>query len=100
MRIARFHHGGRAHTGLVLGDEVADLGDLDPIALLIGAVAPEVDGAARLPLADVRLLPPVAAPRKFLAIGLNYSDHCAETGRPEPDFPVLDRKSTRLNSSH
>jgi 2-keto-4-pentenoate hydratase/2-oxohepta-3-ene-1,7-dioic acid hydratase in catechol pathway len=100
MRIARYHHDGRAHTGLVLGDEVADLGDLDPIALLIGAVAAEVDGAARLPLADVRLLPPIAAPRKFLAIGLNYSDHCAETGRPEPEFPVFFNKQVTCLVGH
>ena len=101
MRIARFHHDGRAHTGLVLGDEVADLGDLDPIALLIGAVAAEVDGAARLPLADVRLLPPVAAPRKFLAIGLNYKDHIEETGLDTPKFPMFfNKQSTAANGPY
>lgn len=92
MRIARFDHEGRARTGAVLGEEIADLGDLDPIALLTGATVADIETAPRLPLAAVRLLPPIAAPRKFLAIGLNYSDHCAETGRPEPDFPVFFNK--------
>lgn len=92
MRIARFDHEGRARTGAVLGEEIADLGDLDPIALLTGATVADLETAPRLPLAAVRLLPPIAAPRKFLAIGLNYSDHCAETGRPEPDFPVFFNK--------
>jgi 2-keto-4-pentenoate hydratase/2-oxohepta-3-ene-1,7-dioic acid hydratase in catechol pathway len=89
MRIARFDHEGRTRTGAVLGDEIADLGDLDPVDLLVGTVTADLGAAPRLPLGSVRLLAPVAAPRKFLAIGLNYSDHCAETGRPEPDFPVF-----------
>ncbi len=92
MRIARFDHEGRARTGAVLGEEIADLGDLDPIALLTGVTVADLETAPRLPLTAVRLLPPIAAPRKFLAIGLNYSDHCAETGRPEPDFPVFFNK--------
>jgi 2-keto-4-pentenoate hydratase/2-oxohepta-3-ene-1,7-dioic acid hydratase in catechol pathway len=91
MRIARFEHEGHPHTGVVLGEEIADLGDADPIEILLGRVA--VDPAApRLPLASVRLLPPIAAPRKFLAIGLNYADHCAETGQPHPSFPVFFNK--------
>ena len=41
-------------------------------------------GAHRLPLAGVRLAPPVQ-PRKFFAIGLNYADHVAESGQPTPE---------------
>ncbi|MCA1942691.1 MAG: fumarylacetoacetate hydrolase family protein [Yonghaparkia sp.] len=39
------------------------------------------------PLPDVRLLPPVDDPRKVLCVGLNYSDHVAETGRALPEHP-------------
>ena len=92
MRIARFDRDGRAATGAVLGDEIADLGDVDPIDLLLGTTHAAIDGAPRRPLASVRLLPPIAAPRKFLAIGLNYADHCAETGQPHPGFPVFFNK--------
>jgi len=41
-----------------------------------------------LDLSEVQLLPPVPNPRKVLAIGLNYADHCAEVGRPLPTEQV------------
>lgn len=36
-----------------------------------------------------RLGPPVTAPRQIFAIGLNYADHGAETGRPLPEKPLV-----------
>jgi 2-keto-4-pentenoate hydratase/2-oxohepta-3-ene-1,7-dioic acid hydratase in catechol pathway len=42
-------------------------------------------------LGDVRLLVPVL-PRKFLAIGLNYADHIAESGMEAPEFPIFFNK--------
>jgi 2-keto-4-pentenoate hydratase/2-oxohepta-3-ene-1,7-dioic acid hydratase in catechol pathway len=100
MRIARFDQDGRTRTGAVLGEEIADLGDLDPIALLTGVTTADLEAAPRLPAAAVRLRPPIDRPRKFLAIGLNYSDHCAETGRPEPDFPVFFNKQVTCLIGH
>ena len=44
--------------------------------------------AERHALEDVRLLAPVRR-RKFLAIGLNYADHIAESGMEAPQFPVF-----------
>ena len=41
-----------------------------------------------------RLGPPVADSGKFVCIGLNYSDHAAESGVPVPDEPVLFAKAT------
>jgi 2-keto-4-pentenoate hydratase/2-oxohepta-3-ene-1,7-dioic acid hydratase in catechol pathway len=49
------------------------------------------DTDERHPLADVRVLAPVR-PRKFLAIGLNYADHIAESGMDAPQFPVFFNK--------
>ena len=49
------------------------------------------DPAERHPLEAVRLLAPVQ-PRKFLAIGLNYADHIAESGMEAPQFPVFFNK--------
>ena len=49
------------------------------------------DAASRHPLEEVRLLAPVR-PRKFLAIGLNYADHIAESGMEAPEFPVFFNK--------
>jgi 2,4-diketo-3-deoxy-L-fuconate hydrolase len=40
-----------------------------------------------------RIGAPIARPHQILCIGLNYSDHAAETGMPVPDEPVLFTKS-------
>jgi len=49
-----------------------------------------------LPLVDntVRLGPCVGDVGKFLCIGLNYSDHAAESGMPVPDEPEVFTKAT------
>jgi 2-keto-4-pentenoate hydratase/2-oxohepta-3-ene-1,7-dioic acid hydratase in catechol pathway len=36
-----------------------------------------------------RLGPCIATPSKFVAIGLNYTDHAKETGAPIPEHPVV-----------
>jgi 2,4-diketo-3-deoxy-L-fuconate hydrolase len=41
----------------------------------------------------VRVGPPIARPHQILCIGLNYSDHAAETGQAVPDEPILFTKS-------
>ena len=43
---------------------------------------------------DVRLGPPVAGVGKFICIGLNYSDHAAESGMAMPSEPVVFMKAT------
>ena len=55
-----------------LRDALADAADL-----------PEVD------LAEGRVGPCVARPPKVVCIGLNYSDHAAESGQPVPQEPVV-----------
>jgi acylpyruvate hydrolase len=45
------------------------------------------------PLAGVALDPIIPQPRMVWAVGLNYRDHAAETGRPLPEFPALFVKS-------
>ena len=61
----------------VLGDAaLARLRALDPSAL------PAVNGSPRLG-------PVVGDIGKFLCIGLNYSDHAAETGAAIPEHPIL-----------
>jgi len=46
-----------------------------------------------LPLGDQRIGAPIARPHQILCIGLNYSDHAAETGQSVPDEPILFTKS-------
>ena len=43
--------------------------------------------------ADERIGAPIARPHQILCIGLNYSDHAAETGQAVPDEPILFTKS-------
>ena len=40
----------------------------------------------------VRLGCPVGNVRNFMAIGLNYADHIAESGMPTPEHPVFFNK--------
>ncbi|MET8208889.1 fumarylacetoacetate hydrolase family protein [Streptomyces sp. NPDC005373] len=43
--------------------------------------------------ASERIGAPIARPHQILCIGLNYSDHAAETGQAVPDEPILFTKS-------
>jgi 2-keto-4-pentenoate hydratase/2-oxohepta-3-ene-1,7-dioic acid hydratase in catechol pathway len=92
---------------VVLGDAVVDLSvaapDLprDVVALLTaGPAALERAKTAaasardRLPLASLRLRPPILRPPKFLGIGLNYADHAAESGQKPPAFPIVFNKQS------
>ena len=104
MRLARFTVGGVTRLGVVVGEEVADLGGAagvpsDVGVLLAGGpsladVATLAESAPRLALDDVKLEAPIARPPKFLAIGLNYADHIAETGMEKPSFPVFFNKQS------
>ena len=106
MKLATFTHQGRTRIGLVDDGDVVDLAvaapDLprDMLSLLEAGDAALVRARealvsdARLPLADVRLEAPIARPPKFLAIGLNYADHVAESGRETPEYPILFNKQS------
>src|SRR6476619_3063111 len=50
---------------------------------------PDPAGGAEFPLADVRLLAPVARPRAIFGIGLNYAAHARETGQELPEYPIV-----------
>jgi 2-keto-4-pentenoate hydratase/2-oxohepta-3-ene-1,7-dioic acid hydratase in catechol pathway len=92
MRLARYTLDGTSRLGEVLGDVVHEL-IVGPAADAAGSLVQH--GRDRGPvlaqrrLEDVQLLSPVFAPSKILCIGLNYRDHCRETGTPEPPEPIL-----------
>jgi 2,4-didehydro-3-deoxy-L-rhamnonate hydrolase len=68
-------------TGAELAlDRLARLTALDPASL------PRVEGTPRCG-------PPVADTRQFVAIGLNYSDHAAESNMPVPSEPIIFTKA-------
>ena len=106
MLLSTFTHGGMTRIGVVVGDELVDLSaaaaelprEMEAF-LAAGPDALELARGAtrrgpRVPIAQVKLEAPCLRPRKFLAIGLNYADHIAETGRPAPEFPVFFNKQT------
>jgi len=100
MKLCRFAaDSGAPALGLVSDEEVLDLSEsglpAEPASALDAAGRDDIEklaaDAPRLPLADVRLLSP-AAPRKYLAIALNYADHIAEMGMEAPEVPVFFNK--------
>jgi len=100
VKLCRFLTGdGSPALGIVEGGEIADLsatGAAAEPALALETTGREgleklAAGAPRRPLADARLLAP-AAPRKYLAIALNYADHIAEMGMEAPEVPVFFNK--------
>lgn len=48
---------------------------------------------ALIPLSAARLNPPVVAPGKILAVGLNYAAHAAEGNAKPPEFPLVFSKN-------
>jgi ureidoglycolate lyase/2,4-diketo-3-deoxy-L-fuconate hydrolase len=102
MRLLRYGPAGHERPGLLDADgKVRDLSAHVPD--ITGAtIGP--DGLARLAALDPAKLPVIyGAPRlgpcvanvpKFIGVGLNYSDHAAETGQPVPTEPILFHKAT------
>jgi 2-keto-4-pentenoate hydratase/2-oxohepta-3-ene-1,7-dioic acid hydratase in catechol pathway len=68
-------------TGATIGPEsLAKLAAIDPMTL------PQIYGAPRMG-------PCIGRASKFIAVGLNYSDHAAEAGQPIPTEPILFQKA-------
>ena len=65
----------------------------DGIARLRDVVATRVQEGRTSTLGDQRIGAPIARPHQILCIGLNYTDHAAETGQPVPDEPILFTKA-------
>jgi 2-keto-4-pentenoate hydratase/2-oxohepta-3-ene-1,7-dioic acid hydratase in catechol pathway len=104
VKIARFTFAGNTRLGAVIGDEIADLGGQDATlpadlgSLLEHSTVARLDSlvakAVRHPLSAVRLESPIARPPEFLAIGLNYAAHVAESkvGATKPKVPMVFNK--------
>ena len=73
-----------AHVADISGDTLAPA-SLAKLAKLDPKTLPEAPPGARLGA-------PVGNVRNFIAVGLNFSDHAAETGNPIPPEPILFNK--------
>ena len=101
MKLARYGAKGAEKPGLVdktgqLRDLSGEVGDFRPelmtfdlterLAKLDPVKLPTVQGTPRFG-------PPLTRPGHFIAIGLNYADHAAESGMPIPVEPIIFSKA-------
>lgn len=109
MKLTTFTHRNSTRIGVVRTDGVVDLSAAAPDLptemtsfLEAGCEALERAGdavdsassAAILDPGDVTIEAPILRPPKILAVGLNYADHVAETGRPKPEIPMIFNKQS------
>jgi len=105
MKLATFTHQARTGIGVVTDESIVDLAAAAPelpreMVAFLGAGRDALDiarkavagKAGRIALSSLKLEAPIARPPEFLAIGLNYADHVAETGRDKPSFPMFFNK--------
>jgi 2-keto-4-pentenoate hydratase/2-oxohepta-3-ene-1,7-dioic acid hydratase in catechol pathway len=102
MKLLRYGPAGQEKPGLL--DAAGAIRDLSGVVPDIAGEALSPAGLARLKGIDPSTLPVVSGnPRlgpcisgvgKFICIGLNYSDHAAETGNPIPSEPIIFMKAT------
>jgi len=102
MKLLRFGNRGQEKPGAL--DSEGQIRDLSGVVADIAGAALLPDSLEGLRQIDLHTLPLVAgSPRlgpcigsvgKFLCIGLNYSDHAAESGMAVPAEPVLFMKAT------
>lgn len=80
-----------------LSDIVSDFDEAffaSPLMATLGAVVEERERSGAVhSLAGLRIGAPIARPHQILCIGLNYSDHAAETGMPVPHEPIVFNKA-------
>ena len=99
MKLCRFGPSGQEQPGLIDAQgrlrSLTGHADITPDMLAPDALAKlaAIDPVT-LPLVedDVRYGVPVSGTRKFIAIGLNYADHAAESNLPIPEEPVVFNK--------
>jgi 2-keto-4-pentenoate hydratase/2-oxohepta-3-ene-1,7-dioic acid hydratase in catechol pathway len=102
LKLLRFGDRGKERPGVLHSDgTIRDLSgvvpDIGGEALLPESIAKlqklNLDGVPRVN-GQARLGPCVAGVGKFVCVGLNYSDHAAESGMPVPAEPIIFMKAT------
>ena len=70
-----------------LSPENLDIETINKLKKIKHSSLPEISG-------DKRFGSCISKPGKFIAIGLNFSDHAAESGMPVPSEPIMFMKAT------
>ncbi|MEW6121040.1 MAG: fumarylacetoacetate hydrolase family protein [Pseudomonadota bacterium] len=101
MKLVRFGENGREKPGLI--DSTGQIRDLSGVVPDIAGDVLTPAGLDRIRAVDPSSLPVVPAgvrfgscvarPGNFVAVGLNFADHAAETNNPIPSEPVLFNKA-------
>ena len=101
MKLLRHGPKGHEKPGLLdtqgqVRDLSALIGDITPATLAPGALAAlrALDVNALPVVPQGRLAVPWKGMGKFIAIGLNYADHAAESNMPIPKEPIVFTKTT------
>jgi 2,4-didehydro-3-deoxy-L-rhamnonate hydrolase len=104
MKLMRYGAKGAEKPALV--DAQGTVRDLSGVLPDITAQTMRPENLRRLAELDARTLPALSSPGriappwsgmgKFICIGLNYSDHAAETGAPIPKEPIIFMKPTNV----
>jgi 2-keto-4-pentenoate hydratase/2-oxohepta-3-ene-1,7-dioic acid hydratase in catechol pathway len=108
MQLAHIEYQGRVALGCRVSENIVDLtaaggpASLDDVLNAGSGALAALETLAQsiktsIPMYEVtRWLPPILAPSKAIAIGLNYADHAAEGNSEIPTYPVV---FTRFSSS-
>jgi 2-keto-4-pentenoate hydratase/2-oxohepta-3-ene-1,7-dioic acid hydratase in catechol pathway len=113
MKLATFTHAGKESYGVVDGADIIDLAPLVASAsigktlkeALAGDKLAEIEAWAktaksRIPLTQIKYLPPITNPEKIICIGINYLSHVKETGREIPKYPMIFTRFANSQMGH
>jgi len=112
MRFVTLQREGRAEPGVLLGGELIGIGGagFDSVLAVIAGGADALDRVRRwlknpppgqpFDPARTKLPAPVPRPPKIVCIGLNYSDHAAESNLPIPSTPTVFAKFQTAVTGH
>jgi len=90
MKWMKFEFDGRVRYGVIDGDEV-QVTDLEWEDVLEKRPFTPL---TTIPRNTIQPLNPIGRPHKIVCIGLNYLDHCRETGKTPPERPLIFTKFT------
>ncbi len=94
MRFISFEQDGKAVLGIRDGEQVRVIGDETLESLLARGVdlreyATQHASEEKVPVKDLKFLPPLQRPPKIICVGLNFADHTSESKYAQPDYPTL-----------
>ena len=117
MKIVSFSTFEGKHIGVIRDEKIISLTAISPVefppcvkTFIQGGkelqqhaeqlVEQNVDKDVVFDISHVKILPPITQPEKIICVGLNYLDHCAETGMEPPASPVIFSKYANAIIGH